>query len=315
MTWLAGDRAPKVADTSFATLIWCGLPLLLAACTHAGGIEDATSATCAPASQVEADLVRLINEQRARRHIAPLAREPRLSTAAIAHSRVMGQSGCFAFECDGTSVDRRIAENGYRYGEARSYIGAGQDNARSAMAAMMSRTWSRDLLLDPAFRDVGVGYVFADAGKYQHYWTVSFANPANENMASLAAEVVRLTNVERHKRGLPILTQNWNLALSAQYHADFMARNDCFAHRCPKEPALDQRAHNAGYNYRAVAENIAAGSPTPAEVVRDWMDSPGHRANILHPDMREIGVGYVLLNEDGGRETYRHYWVQNFGYR
>lgn len=303
------------ADAPFAILIPCGLPLLLAACTAAAGVEDTAPVAAMPVSRVEADLVRLINEQRARKDIAPLAREPRLTNAALAHSRVMGKSGCFGFECAGTSIDRRIAESGYRFGEARSYIGAGQENAGAALAAMMGRTWSRDLILDPAFRDVGVGYVFSGAGKYQHYWTVSFATPANENMASLAAEVVRLTNVERRKRGLPALMQNWNLSISAQYHADFMARHDCFAHRCPKEPPLDQRAHNAGYSYRAVAENIAAGLPTPAEVVRGWMESPGHRANILHPEMREIGVGYVLLNEDGGRETYRHYWVQNFGFR
>jgi uncharacterized protein YkwD len=55
--------------------------------------------------------------------------------------------------------------------------------------------------------------------------------------------------------------------------------------------------------------------PTPAEVVEGWVNSPGHRANILHPKMREIGIGYALLNEDTGKETYRHYWVQNFGYR
>lgn len=299
----------------FARLLQLGLLLLLAACTASVGIEDTAPAAGMPASRVEADLVRLINDQRARSGLRPLVREPKLSAAALAHSRVMGRTDCIQFECAGTSVDGHIVGNGYRYGEARSYVGGGQDNAGAALAAMMGQTWGRRMVLDPAFRHVGVGYVFAEAGRYRHYWTISFASPATDDMASLAAEIVRLTNTERRKHGLPALAQNPNLARSAQYHADFMARNDCFAHRCPKEPPLAQRAHNAGYHYRGVAENIAAGAPTPAEVVRVWMDSPGHRANILRPEMREIGIGYVLLNEDGGRETYRHYWVQNFGFR
>jgi len=304
-----------VKRTFFAGLLRSALPLLLAGCTAAAGIEDTAPAAGMPSVQVEADLVRLINEQRARHDLPPLVREPKLSAAALSHSRDMAGTDCIAFECAGVSVDGRIAGNGYRYADARSYVGAGQDNAGAALAALMNRPWGRKMILDPAFHDVGIGYVFAGSGRYRHYWTISFASPANDDMASLAAEIVRLTNAERRKHGLPALAQNAELATSAQFHADFMARNDCFAHRCPKEPPLAQRASNAGYRYRGVAENIAAGAPTPADVVRVWMHSPGHRANILRPEMREIGIGYALLNDDGGRETYRHYWVQNFGFR
>jgi uncharacterized protein YkwD len=292
-----------------------GLALLMAACAAPAGIADTAPASSMPASQVEADLVRLINDQRSRKGLPPLAPQPKLSAAALAHSRVMGRTGCLEFECAGTSVDRRIAGNGYRYGESRTYIGAGYDNAGAAVKSMMGSKWSREMVLDPAFRHIGVGYAYDGGTRYRHYWTVSFATPANGDVAALAEAVIRLTNDERKKRGLPPLSLNRNLAKSAQYHADFMARNDCFAHRCAKEPPLAQRAKNAGYGYRGVAENIAGGSPTPAEVVEGWMNSPGHRANILHPEMREIGIGYALLNEDTGRETWRHYWVQNFGFR
>ena len=299
----------------FALLSWAGLALLLAACSAPADIAETAPAAGMAASRVEADLVRLINDARSRKGLPPLAPEPKLTSAALAHSRVMGRTGCLAFDCAGMSVDRRIARTGYRYGESRTYIGAGYDNAGAALAAMMARKSGREMVLDPAFRHVGVGYAFAGGSRYRHYWTISFAAPANGDLSALAAEVLRLTNAERRKRGLPALAPNRNLMKSAQSHADFMARSDCFAHRCPKEPALDQRARNAGYGYRAVAENIAAGAPTPEAVVAGWMESPGHRANILHPKMREIGIGYVLLNEDGGDETYRHYWVQNFGFR
>ena len=72
------------------------------------------------------------------------------------------------------------------------------------------------------------------------------------------------------------------------------ARNDCFAHRCAKEPPLAQRAKNAGYGYRGVAENIAGGSPTPAEVVEGWMNSPGHRANILRREYTHVAIGVAV---------------------
>ena len=296
-------------------LLSLGLALLPAACAAPVGIGDTAPAASMAASRVEADMVRLINDQRARKGLPPLIPEPKLTSAALAHARTMGRTGCVEFACAGTSVDRRIVGNGYRYGESRTYIAAGQDNAGAALTAMMGRKWGREMVLDPAFRHVGVGYAFAGGSKYRHYWTISFAAPANGDVTALAAEVVRLTNAERRKRGLPALAPNRNLAKSAQSHADFMARNDCFAHRCPKEPPLAQRATRAGYPYRGVAENIAAGAPTPAQVVEIWMDSPGHRANILHPEMREIGIGYALLNDDPGKETYRHYWVQNFGFR
>jgi len=299
----------------FTMLLSLGLALLPAACGAPASIAETAPAAGMAAARVEADMVRLINDQRSRKGLPPLAPEPKLTSAALAHSRVMGGTGCLAFECAGMSVDRRIAGNGYRYGESRSYIGAGYDSAGAALAAMMGRDRGREMVFDPAFRHVGVGYVFAPGARYRHYWTISFAAPANGDVAALAAEVVRLTNTERRKRGLPALAPNRNLTKSAQAHADFMARHDCFAHRCPKEPPLAQRARNAGYRYRSVAENIAAGAPTPAEVVAGWMDSPGHRANILRPEMREIGIGYALLNEDPGRETWRHYWVQNFGFR
>ncbi len=291
------------------------LPLLLAACTASAGIEDSAPAAGMTAARVEAELVRLMNDQRARRGLPPLAPEPKLSAAALAHARVMGRTGCIEFECAGMTVDRRITGNGYRYGESRTYIGAGYDNAGATLSAMMGRAWGRDMVLEPDFRHVGVGYVYAGGSRHRHYWTISFATPANGDVAALAAEVIRLTNAERRKRGLEPLAPNRNLARAAQFHADFMARNDCFAHRCPQEPPLAHRVGRAGYAYRGVAENIAAGAPTPTDVVRGWMDSPGHRANILSPEMREIGIGYALLNEDGGKETYRHYWVQNFGYR
>jgi uncharacterized protein YkwD len=179
---------------------------------------------------------------------------------------------------------------------------------------MMALDWGRDIVLDPAYRHVAAGYVASDT-VYRHYWAIGFAAPAVEDLAVLSAEMARLVNIERKKHGAPALAMNRALGKSAQAHALFMAENDCFAHRCPNEPNLGKRARDAGYDWRAVAENIAAGQADVAEVVAGWMTSPGHARNILNPRYREIGIGYVLLDRDGGEVALRHYWVQNFGLR
>jgi uncharacterized protein YkwD len=92
-----------------------------------------------------------------------------------------------------------------------------------------------------------------------------------------------------------------------------MADNDIFDHTGSDGRSPFQRMRDAGYNYRRAAENLAAGVKTPAEVVGLWMDSPGHRANILNCALRETGVGYVVDPND--RLNYGTYWVQTFGTR
>jgi uncharacterized protein YkwD len=179
---------------------------------------------------------------------------------------------------------------------------------------MMSENWGRDMILNPAYRHVAAGYGASDT-LYRHYWTIGFAAPAIEDLDALAAEGVRLVNIERVKEGAAPLSINKELNKSARFHANFMAQNDCFEHLCPNEPNLGKRVRNAGYDWRTVAENIAAGQKDAAEVVAGWMNSPGHRTNILNPAYKHIGIGYVLVDRDGGKVTMRHYWVQNFGAR
>ena len=73
------------------------------------------------------------------------------------------------------------------------------------------------------------------------------------------------------------------------------------------------RLKKAGYVTFRASENIYASPRTPEQVVRGWMNSAGHRANILDPKVREIGIGHYYLRNDGGRVRYHHYWVANFG--
>ena len=127
----------------------------------------------------------------------------------------------------------------------------------------------------------------------------------------IVAAVIALSNAERAKAGLEPLRRNESLVQAAQEYAGVLAPGPCFAHTCPPVPAMAERAERAGYTGRTwIGENISAGSRTAAGVVEGWMQSPGHRANILKPEYREIGVGV-----ETGTGEYAIYWVQLFGAR
>ncbi|MEM6837038.1 MAG: CAP domain-containing protein [Cyanobacteria bacterium P01_C01_bin.120] len=126
-------------------------------------------------------------------------------------------------------------------------------------------------------------------------------------------ELINLTNAYREQNGLPRLSLDLDLAEAAQSHSQNMASSDFFAHRDPAGQSPRDRATDAGYERGAVGENIAAGQPTPQAVFNAWLNSPGHRANILSSTWNEIGVGYYYSANDPGTVRYRTYWTQVFG--
>jgi hypothetical protein len=124
--------------------------------------------------------------------------------------------------------------------------------------------------------------------------------------------LVRLTNQERAGQGLPPLKAASELMDSSHFHSEWMADHDCFAHACSGEPDWVSRIENAGYSrYSSLGENVAAGHPTAAGVIEGWMESPGHRANMLSTEFREAGGGYAF----SGTAYYYHYWTTDFGAR
>ncbi|MBQ8551884.1 MAG: SafA/ExsA family spore coat assembly protein [Clostridia bacterium] len=122
-------------------------------------------------------------------------------------------------------------------------------------------------------------------------------------VASYESEVVRLVNVERAKNGLKPLTADWELSRVARYKSQDMRDNRYFSHTSPVYGSPFQMIKNFGISYRSAGENIAMGQATPQAVVNAWMNSSGHRANILNSSYTHIGVGYVA---DG------RYWTQMF---
>ena len=134
-------------------------------------------------------------------------------------------------------------------------------------------------------------------------------------MDTLIGQVIVLTNAERAQFGLAPLTFDPQLSQAAQNHSFDMAHHDFFSHIGSNGSTPWERLGVVGYEYEAAAENIAAGYTTPEEAVQGWMNSPGHRANILNPDVTNIGIGYVFLADDGGEIKHRYYWTQVFGSR
>ena len=103
-------------------------------------------------------------------------------------------------------------------------------------------------------------------------------------------------NQERARRQLPLLKWDDALAEAARQHARAMARQHGFAHQLPGEPSLSQRAGASGAHFARVGENIALGTDS-GEIHDGWMESPGHRANILDKGYTALGVGTIVSND------------------
>ena len=120
---------------------------------------------------------------------------------------------------------------------------------------------------------------------------------------SYESEVIRLVNEIRTERGLKPLTYDWQLSRVARYKSEDMRANRYFSHQSPTYGTPFQMIKSFGISYKSAGENIAKGYRTPKAVVDGWMNSSGHRANILNASFTHIGVGYVA---DG------NYWTQMF---
>jgi uncharacterized YkwD family protein/spore coat assembly protein SafA len=130
--------------------------------------------------------------------------------------------------------------------------------------------------------------------------------PLFTEIKNIEKKVIELVNQERVKAGLKPLKYNWELCRIARYKSMDMRDRNYFSHESPIYGSPFNMIRSFGLSYRTAGENIAAGQTTPYEVVRSWMNSPGHRQNILNGSFTEIGVGYA----SGG--AYRHYWTQMF---
>lgn len=123
------------------------------------------------------------------------------------------------------------------------------------------------------------------------------------SVRSFEQEVIRLVNEQRAQNGLKPLSENWELSRVARYKSQDMVDNRYFSHTSPTYGSPFQMIRDFGISFRRAGENIAYGQRTPQAVVNAWMNSSGHRANILNASYTQIGVGYVAAG---------NYWTQMF---
>lgn len=122
-------------------------------------------------------------------------------------------------------------------------------------------------------------------------------------VTSYEQQVVNLVNAQRTQRGIPALKINWELSRIARYKSQDMHDKQYFSHTSPTYGSPFDMIRKFGISYRTAGENIAMGQTTPAAVMNAWMNSSGHRANILNGGFTQIGVGYVASG---------NYWTQMF---
>ncbi|TLS45262.1 stress protein [Streptomyces montanus] len=250
----------------------------------------------------------IVNSARAAAGSPPVALDTRLTAAAHAHAAGMAARGRLGSEgADGLSLYQRVTAGGYTYLTVGEHLVSGPRTPAEFVEYCLSDGQSRGTLHDPAFTEAGVAYV-ADSRSGTLYWTALWARPFTpDGLARTAAEVIALTNAERTSAGLPPLALDSQLTAAAQGHSADMVARAFYSHTSPDGSEPWHRAAAAGSTRRTIGENIACGQRSPAEVVRGWMNSPGHRANILKPAFTHIGVGFA------GGGSAGTYWTQLFG--
>ncbi|MGW6689976.1 CAP domain-containing protein [Streptomyces sp. NPDC054961] len=134
--------------------------------------------------------------------------------------------------------------------------------------------------------------------------TAPAAPEASQAPSGAQAEVLALVNTERAAAGCPALTVNAKLTKAAQDHSADMAAHSNMSHTGSDGSDPGQRITRAGYQWRTYGENVAYGYSTPAKVMEGWMNSPGHKRNILDCSYKEIGIGLAQPGQ---------YWTQDFG--
>lgn len=286
-----------------------------------GPLAGAVATPSPDATAARQALWAALNEERARSGAPPLALQPALARVAQTRAEEIAHHGSLSGERGADDRTRRLMEAaGYRAQEwVESSISSTDDPASLVRTLRRQSGGTYRQLMGPDFRDLGIGVGRLDGAPL---YTLLFAAPENEyftrrtaalrDLSAVRAAVRARTNAERAKAGLPPLIDSPDLDRAAQTHAEDMLRRGYFEHESPEGKTVRQRARSQGYDWRAIGENIALGQLTVDEVMDGWMKSPEHRANILDPDVRDLGVGLALGE---GREGFRILWVQVFGRR
>ncbi|WP_010097239.1 CAP domain-containing protein [Ornithinibacillus scapharcae] len=242
----------------------------------------------------EQEVIRLTNIERKKHGLQSLKLDEKVAKVARAKSKDMASNNYFDHVSPtyGSPFDM-LKEFGVIYYSAGENIARGQTTPEEVVKAWMDSKGHRENILHPDFTHIGVGFI----GK-GYYWTQQFIKRIDSSVSQKTFEqrVIDLTNQERKKHGLSPLIMNSKLADTAKAKALDMAKNNYFDHISPTYGTPFDMMDQFGISYQTAGENIAKGQSTPEQVVQTWMDSEGHKANILNPEFTHIGVGFSKDN-------------------
>ncbi|MGW7082865.1 CAP domain-containing protein [Streptomyces sp. NPDC054871] len=306
---VARDFGVEVAEDEATGPLTAGGPSPTAPAGASSPYRPSPSRPATPSGPAGPDgFLPLVNAARASAGAPPVSLDARLTAAAHAHAAGMAARGTLSSEhSDGTSLYQRVVAGGYAYLAIGEHLVSGPRSPAEFVEYCLSGEQSRRTVHSRSYTHVGVAHT-ADARSGDVYWTALWAAPfSGQGLAEWAAAVLRLTNAERTAAGLRPLSPDPLLTVAAQGHSADMIARAFYSHTSPEGGEPWHRASAAGSTHRAIGENIACGQRTPAEVVDGWMNSPGHRANILKPSFTHLGVGFA------GGGSAGTYWTQLFG--
>lgn len=198
-----------------------------------------------------------------------------------------------------------FAENGIEDVSIGEDYMAGVSTPDAAVDQWMNIDFARERILNADATTMSVGHY--EGGVYNNYWVLIFSYPENSYTSDYRQRVLDLVNAERANYGLhPLVMGDAKLTAAAQHRAEEIATVN--SHVRPNGSKWYTVLSEYGVTDAASGENAAWGSVSPEEVVTAWMNSEGHRANILDPEARAMGVGYYYNSSS----TWGHQWIQLF---
>lgn len=246
-----------------------------------------------------------IVEARAEAGLGPLERRAALDAAAEARATRSARGPAAAR----VSSDRPLADDledaglrAWSRGVERRITLRGMDPVEGVLSQWSGLRSAWERVLDPDYDAIGLAHAYASDGEMVFVGILLVDSAIPEDLRAVESEIADRVNRIRTDRGLPALLYSPALARVARDHSADMAKRGYFEHVAPDGRAPADRVRAAAIEYALVAENLAYNhrEADPIEsAVKDWMASPGHRANILSGEVSRTGVG-VVVAADGG---------------
>ena len=250
--------------------------------------------------------------------LVPLRLETHLSALAERRAEAQARAGILQGELGTESVLQLVQRGGYEAFMISELLasGDGLDGIFADWQTRGSSTYHE--LLESQVRDLGVGLAERDGTTFVALflglsWTDYFTDRTRglADLELVRRQMLQRVNDERRTAGRPPLVLEPRLVQCAQRYADLMLARSHYGHRGPDGDTIRERAERAGYDkYLALGENLAQGQYSVQEVMDGWMQSPGHRENLLSPGFRDVGFGLAYGHNGNGWQVL---WVQCLG--